>query len=99
MRDELKNAFDDIRNESRSNDRLVREGNRPCPICGSIMALESRFNVIVDVCREHGIWLDKGELPRITERIECHQRVEVRKARRDGKVSGALWGWWSLLGD
>ena len=98
MREELKDAFDEVRNESQATTGSFAREIARAPICGTIMALESRFNVIVDVCREHGIWLDKGELPRIIDRIQCHQRVAIRKARRDGKVSGALWGWWSLLG-
>jgi len=44
----------------------------PCPDCQRLM---NRFNfahssgVLVDVCREHGIWFDAGELRRIVEFI------------------------------
>jgi Zn-finger nucleic acid-binding protein len=37
----------------------------PCPACGALMHRKSygrRAGVIVDRCREHGIWLDGGEL-------------------------------------
>jgi Zn-finger nucleic acid-binding protein len=41
---------------------------RKCPMCGQIMHRRNyarRSGVIVDVCREHGVWFDADELPRI----------------------------------
>lgn len=38
---------------------------RPCPACGEVMNRSSFgrvSGVIVDVCRPHGAWLDRGEL-------------------------------------
>ncbi|MEL7060395.1 MAG: zinc ribbon domain-containing protein [Acidobacteriota bacterium] len=38
---------------------------RPCPICGKLMHRQNygkRSGVIVDVCREHGVWFDDQEL-------------------------------------
>ena len=40
----------------------------PCPDCGKLMNRRSfgqRSGVIVDDCREHGVWLDGGELRRL----------------------------------
>lgn len=83
------------------NESIVPEGQRPCPICGKIMMGESNRGVRVDVCEEHGIWLDSGELPKIIAAIRGKQmrttRKQIHSARRQGKIDGALWGWWSLL--
>ncbi len=74
-----------------------------CPVCGEALQIDAKSGVSIDVCPEHGIWLDAGELDAIVKKIRAqHLRMksrQVREARRSGKVSGALWGWWSLLGD
>ena len=41
---------------------------RPCPVCQDMMPRRNygqRSGVIVDLCREHGVWFDADELPRI----------------------------------
>ncbi|HXH23234.1 MAG TPA: zf-TFIIB domain-containing protein [Dehalococcoidia bacterium] len=39
-----------------------------CPKCGAPMRERERGDVIMDVCPSgHGIWLDSGELERLTE--------------------------------
>ena len=41
-----------------------------CPVCSTIMNrvnFGARSGVVVDRCREHGIWLDGGELRRLCE--------------------------------
>jgi Zn-finger nucleic acid-binding protein len=35
---------------------------RPCPICGTLMNRKGCGGVVVDVCSEHGVWFDPGEL-------------------------------------
>jgi len=43
---------------------------RPCPSCGELMnrSLQGkRSGVVVDRCREHGLWLDAGELRQLME--------------------------------
>ncbi len=81
----------------------VAEGHRPCPVCGDRMHVERKKNISIDVCPQHGIWLDKGELEAISSSIRSRasrsRRQAVRRARRDGKIKGAFWGWWSLMGD
>jgi Zn-finger nucleic acid-binding protein len=51
---------------------------RPCPACGEVMN-RSNFGrvsgVIVDVCRPHGAWLDRGEL------------AAIRRFLRDGGLN------------
>ena len=90
--------------------RPIRSG-RACPVCGQEMTVEHEENICIDVCGEHGIWLDKGELPAIVAAIQRRedrkgrrkQRVrrdrELREARRKGKLQGAFFGFWSLLFD
>lgn len=45
----------------------------PCPDCKQLMN-RSNFarssGVIIDLCKEHGVWFDSGELPRIIEFID-----------------------------
>lgn len=41
---------------------------RPCPVCGKLMNRQNfgeRSGIIVDRCRDHGVYLDGGELQRI----------------------------------
>ncbi|QEY32789.1 hypothetical protein EVJ50_11660 [Synechococcus sp. RSCCF101] len=43
---------------------------RPCPVCGTLMHRRlhgSRSGVITDTCRDHGVWLDAGELRQLME--------------------------------
>ena len=81
----------------------VREGSRPCPVCGAIMDIQVKRKTKIDVCLEHGIWLDKGELDEILKLVRSSmgrsRRSALRRARKDGAVKGALFGWWALLGD
>lgn len=86
-----------------SNDSIVAGGDRQCPICKKEMRVEVECGVHVDVCDDHGLWLDRGELPAIVSRIRSGERVNrvqaLRRARRDGKMSGTIFGVWSLLFD
>ena len=94
---------------SSQNESLVPAGRRCCPICGKAMGTETypcgdSFNgVQIDVCEEHGVWLDRGELPKIiagTKSVARRARVEaVRKAKREGKTAGYILGAWSFLLD
>jgi len=59
--------------------------------------------VNVDVCAEHGVWLDRGELPHILSlsntEVRRHQGEAIRKTKNEGKWSGVILGVWSLLSD
>lgn len=54
----------------------------PCPDCGELM---NRMNyaggsgVIVDICRKHGIWLDRDELRHVVDFIQAGGVDRVRK--------------------
>jgi Zn-finger nucleic acid-binding protein len=85
----------------------VHASDRSCPVCGARMQVEKKKPVSIDVCAAHGIWLDHGELDQITDRLRNRLRQPWRpgqaealeRARRDGVVCGALWGWLALLFD
>ena len=76
---------------------------RRCPVCNAALVPTKVKAAAVDVCDAHGIWLDHGELEAIlasrTRVISFQKQEAIRRARKEGKVSGALWGWWSLLFD
>jgi Zn-finger nucleic acid-binding protein len=41
---------------------------RPCPMCGELMVRRNyahHSGVVIDLCREHGLWFDADELARI----------------------------------
>lgn len=69
---------------------------RSCAVCGKLMPRRNyshRSGVIVDLCKEHGIWFDADELPRVlawlraggsleTERVpEVKARTEAHRKR------------------
>lgn len=105
--DELAAALREMSGMSVETDRnaeLVKPGERPCPICGQLMQLELYNGVQIDVCPAHGMWLDNGELMSIMSRVPSGTspaavRRRIRDARREGKISGALLGAWSLFLD
>jgi Zn-finger nucleic acid-binding protein len=58
---------------------------RPCPVCRAMMNRKNFgrvSGVVVDVCREHGIWFDLGELPRVMAFVRDGGllRTEIREA-------------------
>lgn len=66
-------------------------GYLPCPRCHEIMArqnFKSLSNVVIDWCRDHGVWLDPGEMEKIRAFIasgglEAAQDMELRRNRGD----------------
>ena len=63
----------------------------PCPICGNTMQVEKVHRSEVDVCDEHGVWLDAGELEKICRRVQIKgwrtRKGSIREARRQGRVA------------
>ncbi len=60
---------------------------KPCPVCQKMMnrnAFSKHIAVIVDECREHGVWLDNGEFTVLAEWMEAggHQHVAAETARQ-----------------
>ncbi len=71
----------------------------PCPQCRALMHRRNfgrTSGVIVDVCTGHGLWFDRGELPRVLafvaggglERAESRQREAERLAGRRAMTAG-----------
>jgi Zn-finger nucleic acid-binding protein len=57
----------------------------PCPDCGQLMN-RSNFarssGVIIDICRDHGIWFDADELPKIIAFINSGGMARQREKER-----------------
>jgi Zn-finger nucleic acid-binding protein len=54
----------------------------PCPACSQLMGRKNfggHSGVIVDVCREHGVWFDESELPRVLEFVERGGLAELNR--------------------
>jgi Zn-finger nucleic acid-binding protein len=64
--------------EKQSNAAIIPEGQRRCPICHGIMKTDRKEGIIIDVCGQHGIWLDKGELSKIVNHILERTNRQVR---------------------
>ena len=72
---------------------------RPCPHCSELMhrRLQGiRSGVVVDRCRDHGIWLDAGELRTLLEWVQAggrlleDQRQEEQRLAVGEDLSGLL---------
>lgn len=66
----------------------------PCPQCGNLMSrinYASRSGVIINVCRPHGIWLDRDEIRQVIEFVRAGgldrarqvEKEELAEARRN----------------
>lgn len=79
--------LDEIRNVKRSCEYAL--GYIDCPVCKKLMQrinFGSGSGVIVDKCREHGLWLDGGELRQILEWVKAggalyHKQKQLENAR------------------
>ncbi|EDM73654.1 hypothetical protein PPSIR1_02678 [Plesiocystis pacifica SIR-1] len=59
---------------------------RPCPVCNTLMnrSQYGRYSrVIVDTCKEHGVWLDEGELTQILEWVRDGGLERARQTRHE----------------
>ncbi len=63
----------------------------PCPECGQLMN-RSNFarasGVIVDICKQHGVWFDADELPAIVEFIQ-NGGMELARQREKNEIEQA----------
>ena len=94
-----------MKKREHANAKLIPEGERCCPICGDQMTTETQSGVSIDACHYHGIWLDNGELKKITlkqkTRLNAKKRKAVTRASRDGKMTGVIrtmfFGFWGFI--
>jgi Zn-finger nucleic acid-binding protein len=59
---------------------------RKCPFCSGLMARRNYgagSGVILDICREHGVFLDRGELTAVVVFLESGGWDRVRKRERE----------------
>jgi Zn-finger nucleic acid-binding protein len=58
----------------------------PCPDCGALMnrkAYGAKAGVVIDTCREHGVWLDGGELRRLAKWARAGGLAHERDVERE----------------
>ncbi|MFN0057653.1 MAG: zf-TFIIB domain-containing protein [Planctomycetota bacterium] len=81
---------------------------RLCPECQQAMSEETKFDFTVDICLDHGMWLDSGELEEIvratrrkSHRVWRKQVGRLMKANEQlhsyygiGGVAALLYDWW-----
>ncbi len=62
-----------------------------CPVCGTIMHRKNfgkRSGVIIDTCKDHGVWLDRGELARVLDFVssgglELSEKKDLEALKED----------------
>ena len=76
------------------NRASVAEGDRACPICSKKMASENKDGIQVDVCHDHGVWLDKGELAAVLGRAKDQAIIDALAQKgSSGEQGGFLLGY------
>jgi Zn-finger nucleic acid-binding protein len=105
MTDYAKQLSEAFRSAVSQSDNPVppKHGTLHCPVCGELMLIESVLGVTTDVCRQHGVWLDTGELPSIIDQVRSGTRRAaahaISDARNMGRISGVFFGGISFLFD
>lgn len=65
----------------------------PCPVCRQLMNRRNfaqYAGVIIDVCQDHGVWLDNQELNRIIQFIEGGGLEQARQLQRESEEVQAM---------
>jgi len=90
---------DSIPEEYRRRPLPRMEPYLPCPVCRELMNRRNfrRISgVLIDVCRDHGVWLDAGELGAIRSFVanggleESQDRDIVRNAEEIKRIAGRV---------
>ena len=66
------------------NPPVDRERHLRCPVCDHPMEIEDLHGVALDWCRDHGVWLDSGELEAMLNNLRLDPLFV-------GKVAIRLW--------
>ena len=82
------------------SEQSSERASRRCPVCQAELTVAKDGSIEIEVCEQHGVWLDLNELEAIKARVKwaekkiAHGRSigEARKARHGGKVSAYLLG-------
>ena len=72
--DDLVLALGELAASAKHHDLADTGDPRSCPVCGETMTLFKQFDVVMDICESHGVWLDQGELATLLERTYWHRR-------------------------
>jgi Zn-finger nucleic acid-binding protein len=75
---------------------------RPCAVCGALMNrrnYERKSTIIIDICRDHGVWFDLDELSRLlrwihaggADRAAALTAQEERSAARTAHLFPPAW--------
>ena len=59
---------------------------RQCPLCGRLMNRRNygrRSGVIIDACRDHGLWFDGDELSRVLAWVHAGKQAEAQQQEAD----------------
>jgi len=81
--DDLAFALGELAASANFHEHTDSTGPRLCPVCGTRMTLFKQFDVVMDVCESHGVWLDQGELATLFERMYWNRRDSDEKRGRD----------------
>ena len=60
---------------------------RPCPVCRTMMNRQNfgrSSGVIVDICSQHGVWFDAGELPRVLDFVQAGGLLQAKQQEQPG---------------
>jgi Zn-finger nucleic acid-binding protein len=82
-----------LRGRAMTSKQVTKINYVPCPDCGQLMNRNNfakASGVVVDVCRDHGVWFDADELPSIIEFIHKggmeiareRERADIRDERQ-----------------
>lgn len=68
-----------------------------CPVCQNLMnrkSYGSRSGVIIDSCRDHGVWLDGGELRQLFEWAKAGGQIHQKTVSEEReRIAAATEGW------
>lgn len=73
-------------NRTLRTDQLTKVNYVPCPDCGELMNRNNfakASGVIVDICKQHGVWFDSDELPKIIDFIQKGGMEIARQRERN----------------
>ncbi|MCK5834722.1 MAG: zf-TFIIB domain-containing protein [Lentisphaeria bacterium] len=82
--------IDKLSSENFMEDKIVY---RKCPICRTLMNRKNfggRSGIIIDICKDHGIWLDRGELSALLEWKQAggqilKEKAEAKRVKKSGE--------------
>ena len=76
-----------------------------CPVCKTLMnrrLFSAGSGVIIDVCRDHGVYFDEGELPKIIEfvqqgGIEHAEKKQIERMKDETRRADANAAWAAMM--